>query len=130
MCNKIAVYGTLRYGAASNGFMEGAKHVGTDKIPARLYHLGWYPGVKIDPKAKTVVDVYEIPEGEEFLRRIDRYEGYAPGAPDQSLFRRVKVLLEDRNEEVYAYEYCYDVHSDNEIQTGDWFDVYEETTTR
>lgn len=125
MCNKIAVYGTLRYGAASNGLMKGAKRIGLDRIPARLYTLGWYPGIKMDATASTVVDVYEIPNDDEFLREIDRYEGFTKGAPEQSLFARKKTLLTESNDEVYIYEYCYDVHKDNEITSGDWFDVYD-----
>lgn len=125
MCNKVAVYGTLRYGAAANGFMKGARYIGKDKIPARLYNLGWYPGIKIDPEQATVVDVYEFDgDGQDFLPTIDRYEGFVPSQPRESLFRRVKTLLNDRNDEVFVYEYCFDVHEDTQIKSGDWFDVY------
>ena len=128
MCNKIAVYGTLRYGGPANGFLEGAKYLGKDTIPAYLYHLGWYPGIKLvdDPTksdAATVVDVYELPKGEivDYLKTMDRYEGYSPGHPEESLFARKKILLNSNNEEVFVYEYCYDVNDADLIDDGDWF---------
>lgn len=131
MCNKIAVYGTLRYGGPANGYMDGAKFLGTDSIPAKLFGVGWFPGIKLDPEASTVVDVYEVPKENtaKFLERIDAYEGYRKGRPDESLFNRITVLTNKSNDEVMVYEYNMAVDPDTEIQNGDWFKKDDKETT-
>ena len=128
MCNKVAVYGTLRRGGPANGYLRGAKFLYQDTIPAKLYALGWFPGIKfnIGPEDfATVVDVYEIPNDAEFLLDVDRYEGYNRDCPEESLFTRKKVLLDNNNEEVMVYEYCHDVNESLRIESGDWIKYHD-----
>lgn len=127
MCNKIAVYGTLRYGGPANRLMLGAKRIGRDRIKGKLYRVGWFPGVKLTPNdedLEVIVDVYELPEKEpnKFLEQIDLYEGFRDGRPEESLFVREKVLLKNMNEEVFVYVYKEDVSPEDLIANGDWLD--------
>lgn len=126
MCKTIAVYGTLRYGASANRFMKGCKYLGNDAIYGDLYNLGAFPGLKTCTEKdgrKVIVDLYELPEDDrEVLGRLDRYEGYYQDAPDQSLYKRIKVLTINSNIEVWAYEFCSDIPSSTIITSGDWFD--------
>lgn len=119
----ISVYGTLRRGGPANGMMRGAKYIGKDTIPADLYKLGWFPGVKLNDNGKTIVDVYELPEKnvEAFLAPIDEYEGYHRGAPEQSLFDRQTALLQGRNEETMVYVYKAPLNESLRVKSGDWF---------
>lgn len=129
---KIAVYGTLRYGAPANHLLRGCKRIGIDKIEGTLYNLGAFPGVKLAKKDHdvpppgvgtgfVVVDVYELPEksSQEVVQRIDRYEGYIPSSPDQSLYTRRKTQTVGGHE-VLAYEYKWPCHPDLCIPSGDW----------
>lgn len=124
---KIAVYGTLRYGARANHLLRGCRRIGLDKIEGMLYNLGEFPGVDLliedhDTPPLVVVDVYEIPEeiAQEVLQRIDRYEGYIPSDPAQSLYVRRKTQTTGGHE-VWVYEYKWPVHPDLCMDSGDWF---------
>lgn len=127
----LAVYGSLRRGCPANGYLKGCEYVGQDAVSARLYKLGWYPGVKLIETGgnhNTVVDVYKLPSEkqrrEEIVAAIDMYEGFVPNDPSQSLFERKTVtLLNDPEKETFIYEYCFDVREDTLIEDGDWINA-------
>lgn len=107
----IAVYGSLRRGMQAAAMMEreGLTFVGEGTIQAKLYDLGWYPGIQLstDPEAVTQVDVYEV-GSEEALAHLHRYEGYEPQSPERSLFilrREVPLINDDRKVMVYEYNF-------------------------
>ncbi|HJT77178.1 MAG TPA: gamma-glutamylcyclotransferase family protein, partial [Gemmataceae bacterium] len=60
-------------------------------VPGRLYDLGRYPGAVHDPRAATRVRgrVLRLPEGRDVLPALDRYEGFDPAHPGDSLYLRV-----------------------------------------
>lgn len=124
----VAVYGTLRYGAAANGLMKGCKYLGKDKVSGRLYSLGAYPGLlppigEESPEQEVSVDVYAVPD-ENVLTSLDRYEGYYKDDPDHSLYNREKTVTLEGGMEVEVYIYNSDrVKEHSRIKTGDWFDA-------
>lgn len=126
MCKAIAVYGTLRYGGPANGLMRGAKYLGQDAVYGKLHSLGDFPGLKLREEGEgfqVVVDVYEMPPEVEpvLLMSLDKYEGYYPNEPDQSLYSRVKVLTVEGNMEVWVYAYKFPAPESSFIESGDWF---------
>lgn len=136
--NLIAVYGTLRRGGPANHYMEGCKFVTTDAVKARLYKLGWYPGIKLCPSTDnhtTVVDVYELPtdSGEEYdkiLRRMDIYEGYVPAQPRDSLFIRRNTELLNLGKPCFVYSYNHPVKVEDLIDNGDWIEYVTSQNTQ
>lgn len=121
MSNIIAVYGTLRYGESANGLMKGCRYLGKDHVRGKLYSLGSFPALKrSDEEAdKVVVDLYKLPN-QLVLQGLDRYEGYYPAEPDQSLYKRVLSLTEEGNAEVWVYEYVFEPPENSRIKNGDW----------
>jgi gamma-glutamylcyclotransferase (GGCT)/AIG2-like uncharacterized protein YtfP len=123
MAQLIAVYGSLRYGGSANGLMRGCQYLGKDKIAGALYHLGYYPAFIPGEKSTVVVDIYKIPEEwvEVFLAEIDKYEGYVPDFPEQSLYNRVEIETV-MGRKVWVYVYNGKVSETTRIKSGDWFD--------
>lgn len=116
----VAVYGTLRYGGSANSLMRGAKLMGSDTVKGSLYNMGAFPAFKRDSKQIVVVDLYKLPEdGGELLKRMDRYEGFVDGHPDESLYTRQQIIT-DNGIVCWVYVYCYDVHEELLIDSGDW----------
>lgn len=127
MPKAIAVYGSLRYGGPANGLMKGFKYLGRDTVYGRLFNLGVYPalclGDESKPDEQVVVDVYEITD-ERLLQGLDRYEGYFPDAPEQSLYTREMTLTVEGNLEVWVYDYRFLCNDNEQVVSGDYFDTY------
>lgn len=124
----VAVYGTLRRGGPANSLMKGCRYMTDDAIAGRLYDLGDFPVAKVNAAgfAPIAVNLYQLPDDrkqkEEILERIDRYEGYFPEAPDQSLFTRRRTLTIGKNRKwVYVYDYNHPIEAAKPIESGDWF---------
>jgi len=122
--DKLFVYGTLRPprvqhgpGSNANRMMDGeAKYIGPDKINGAIYHLGGFPGIKLDDTEGEVVgDVYEIVEPT-LPPRLDRYEGYP-----ELYTREVVKTFEGR--EAWVYVYNGRVDRMYRIPSGDWRDA-------
>lgn len=120
--NKVLVYGTLRVGeGAYNGFGldRKAKHLGTVRIEGSMYHLGGYPGVKLDGNPNGfVADLLELTD-DGVLEQLDGYEGYRPNSPNSSLYIRQTVDLSDGTR-AYIYEYNQHVGGRPRMESGDW----------
>lgn len=135
----LAVYGSLRRGQRAERMMNvpALSYVGTDRIPAKLYALGWYPGIELttDPDYTTVVDVYEVLD-ENGLQHLHNYEGYSKDDPEGSLFiLRTNVPLLDSNKEAMCYEYNFgrrnNARPDNLlVKHGDWSRYLSERDSR
>lgn len=101
--DRLFVYGTLLPGQAPPAMrdvVDRLRPVGTAAVRGRLYDLGAYPGMVLDPAAGDVLGrVLELPppsgpsdapSAADLWRRMDAYEGFVPDAPSRSLFRRVR----------------------------------------
>jgi len=76
----LFAYGTLQSGLAPAEIalvMARLRLAGEGFLFGRLYDLGNYPGAVIDPASAWLVygTVYELPEDDEILQRLDAYEG-------------------------------------------------------
>ena len=97
MTDRLFVYGTLLPGRAPTAVRElvdRTRVLCAATLRGRLYDLGSYPGVVIDPDAGTVVgQVLEVPDDPELWLRLDAYEGFVASDPGRSLFRRVRCFV-------------------------------------
>ena len=104
----LLVYGTLRPGKSE-----------TVKVPGQLFDLGWFPGIKLGWPGEVVCEPIEIDD----WGPVDRYEGYDPTDPGNSLYiRRQLVDISDGLNGFFIYEYNHDINPVKLIQTGDWLD--------
>jgi len=119
---KILVYGTLRPGCgAYKGFGLDTKsnHVATVRIEGSMYHLGGFPGVKLDGRPEGFVcDLLELTDPD-VLARLDTYEGYRPETPFNSLYLRKEIKVPDHGA-AYIYEYNDQVGDRALVESGDW----------
>lgn len=99
MSSVIYTYGTLRPG-------------NTEKvlIPGELYDLGWFPGVKLGGRSLVACERVVVDD----IEAVDRYEGYNPAYPDESLYIRRPYL------DGFIYEFNGPVNPIKLIQSGDW----------
>jgi gamma-glutamylcyclotransferase (GGCT)/AIG2-like uncharacterized protein YtfP len=64
--------------------------VGTASVRGRLYDFGDFPGAVVDPSSNSFVrgELVELPDDENILQALDKYEEYDSANPRQSLFVR------------------------------------------
>ncbi|HEV2134966.1 MAG TPA: gamma-glutamylcyclotransferase family protein [Terracidiphilus sp.] len=93
MSEYLFSYGTLQPGRAPAEIAPAAarlRQAGAGWIRARLYDFGRYPGAILDEDESAEIEgvVFELPDDADFLRQLDVYEEFSPGAPEDSLFVR------------------------------------------
>src|SRR5829696_6979985 len=128
MGETLFAYGTLQPGLAPTAMrdlVERFRPVGRATVRGKLYHLGAYPGLILEPDAGLVHgQVLEMPDEPLLWRRLDSYEGFAPDAPERSLFRRVRCSARRADgTEVQCWTYVYngDVRRAATIPSGAWY---------
>lgn len=119
---KFFVYGTLRSGNGAHrgfGLDHRAKFLGTYQLEGSIYHLGGYPGVKLDGRPDGfVAELYETTDAR-LMEQLDSYEGYHEDNPDRSLYIRQTVERPDFGS-AYIYEYNQQVGGSPRLESGDW----------
>lgn len=136
----ILVYGTLRKGERadlSSGFYSyGVDYLDKDKINGRLYHLGAFPGVKLDEPRTEFQKKEPVITGEVFRIRdqsivaiLDAYEGYRSADPDSGLYNRHQVMTAE-GRKVWVYTYNHPVIEEQRIPGGDWCKNRDTANTR
>lgn len=117
MSDYLFVYGTLMQ-HSTNEFAKKLRknctYIGKGFIYATKYHLGHYPGIKIDTKKsnKTTGELYKFNTNKPaLLKELDFYEGYYPGKLSESLFVRklIDVFLLKETYSAWVYEYHQDL---------------------
>ena len=98
--DRLFVYGTLRrfFGHAMHAVLaEHAEFAGEGTMAAQLFDLGRYPGAVLSAAGdeRVVGEVYRLrePQAAETLRRLDEYEGVAPGATEPREYRRDRTSV-------------------------------------
>src|ERR1700722_17924104 len=99
MSEYLFAYGTLQPGLAPTKIARVAarlRTVGEGFVRGVLYDLGGYPGAVADPNAKSKIlgTVMELPEDEDVLARLDKYEGFDPQSPQTSEYIRERQTVE------------------------------------
>jgi gamma-glutamylcyclotransferase (GGCT)/AIG2-like uncharacterized protein YtfP len=124
----LFAYGTLLAGRRSAAIARATRRLvtlGVATVRGRLYDLGAYPGLVLDPTAASTVrgTVFVLPDDAELLAALDRYEGFERRHPRRSLFVRttVPVALEDgRTLECFVYVYNRDPGAAPLLADGRW----------
>lgn len=124
----LFVYGTLRLGSQNPhaAFLhECCTHAGRGTITGRLYRIGYYPGVLLDPGGVQVLgDIFALPPGEEragLLQQLDHYEGVdRPEADAEYLREPVQVQTASGEVLCWVYLYNHSVAGKPEITSGDF----------
>ena len=98
MPQHLFVYGTLhpdRAPAEIAAAVSQLKRIGSGTIRGRLYNLGDYPGVVIDPIHNDDIPgtIFALPDDPTLLAALDRYEDFRPSDPEGSLFLRKQLLV-------------------------------------
>lgn len=111
MPHALFIYGTLHPNRAPRAIAAAARRltsIGRATIRARLYNLGQYPGIVLDPAAAPILgELFTVPD-DQTLAALDAYEDFRPHDPANSLFLREKavVTLDDGSDQscwVYVY---------------------------
>lgn len=137
----LGVYGTLRKGERADLTSKSSwldnQYLGADEINGLLYHLGAFPGLKLEapagidfnPKAaRVLIDVFYINDPST-AAVLDAYEGYHADNPESGLYDRAQVKTK-RGRLVWVYLYNPSVLSDQLIETGDWKNPRLQVTRR
>lgn len=73
--------------------------VGAASVRGRLYDLGDFPGAIVDPSSNRFVrgELLELPDDDDILHALDKYEEFDSANPRKSLFVRSKVDIKMAN---------------------------------
>lgn len=120
---KVAVYGTLRKGFGNHRILEGLLPLreGFVSVPFRMVSLGGFPGlIPASEHHQVYLEIYDIGDDTERLRRLDGLEGYR--GPNQSNFYdRITIpdfQIDGEGVEVYVLDESYADHAS--VDNGDW----------
>jgi len=113
---RLFAYGTLRRGFAPDALaalVAGFDWEGEASVRGRLYDLGAYPGVVLDPTGAHRVqgEVARFAADAALWELLDRYEGVDPRHPGAGLFRRVRCDAQRTDGgfvRLWLYEYARD----------------------
>lgn len=121
----LFVYGTLMQEFAPPEIVETVKNlkfVSEGFVYGSLYDLGEYPAVILGDSDKIFGQIFELPDDEEILRKLDEYEGVYPNNRKKSLFLRKKTIAYSGNKKLqsWIYEYNQDLSNVPIIESGNY----------
>jgi gamma-glutamylcyclotransferase (GGCT)/AIG2-like uncharacterized protein YtfP len=128
MADHLFAYGTLQPGRAPTKIARVAaklRPAGEGFVRGVLYDLGGYPGAVADPAAKGKIagTVMELPDGEDVLAQLDRYEGFDPQVPATSEYIRERQVVELKTGgtvECWFYRYNLKPRDSDRVESGVW----------
>lgn len=93
----LFVYGTLRKGRRNHRVLKRlrGRFLGEGSVAGTLYDLGSYPGASKEAGLPPGVqgEIYLLPNPARALTVLDKLEGFGPGQPERSEFRREKTTV-------------------------------------
>lgn len=128
MAEYLFTYGTLQPGRAPAAIAPAAarlRPVGEGHVRGTLYDFGRYPGAILDANTGRQIfgTVYELPDDQTVLARLDDYEGCIPDAPNLSEYLRMRhpvVLASGETLACWVYIYNRDVSTARIVESGCW----------
>lgn len=124
----LFVYGTLRRAAGLSqhaALLQQASFVTMASYQGRLYQISHYPGVvpSDNPAELVLGELYRLPDNQQILTALDRYEECSAEFSAPQLYRRLlqPVVLE-KGHRVMAWVYVYNRSTDGlkQIVSGDF----------
>lgn len=90
----LATYGTLKRGYGNHrALISDWKFVGTTRVKGfDMYHMG-FPMI-FHGQGEITIEVFEIPDTPNALRRVDSLEGYNPDREDNTFYLREEIDTE------------------------------------
>jgi gamma-glutamylcyclotransferase (GGCT)/AIG2-like uncharacterized protein YtfP len=135
----VFVYGTLRKGGLRHPIVERCACLTAEATlqDFAMYNLGPFPAITGEAGESVKGEVYEVDE--ELLALLDRIEGYHEKNPNDSLYRRKRVKVNDSDGHAYRC-FTYEIaprflaqlkqagsfgkaKDPEKVESGDWFDV-------
>lgn len=124
----LFVYGTLKEGRPLDRkmFANVRLSVKPATITGDIYHVNFYPGIKLGGKNLAHGEIHEFDSKDmkTLLPIFDSIEGYREGQPEErNLFNRkiVKAKLDNGKEiDAYVYEYNGKVDKAQLVKSGLW----------
>jgi gamma-glutamylcyclotransferase (GGCT)/AIG2-like uncharacterized protein YtfP len=128
MADHLFLYGTLLPSLArppAAALVARLRPLGPATVPGRLYDLGPYPALVLDPPAASRVcgELFALPDDPAVLARLDEYEDAVASDPAGGLYRRVETeatLADGRALACWVYVYNRDVGAAVPIPHGDY----------
>jgi gamma-glutamylcyclotransferase (GGCT)/AIG2-like uncharacterized protein YtfP len=126
---QLFVYGTLRSDPSHEMFHILARHakfLGEARVAGRLFDLGEYPGMVLQPNDNQVKgELYDVrPEHwDQVIHQLDQYEGCTDDDPEPHEYRREIVqakLSNGRTVDAWAYVLNRPAAGLIEIPSGDY----------
>lgn len=128
MADLVFFYGTLMTPFNRTAQLHIDQHLifrGRGTIAAALFDLGIYPAAVPDADSRVCGEVYELINQRIVLDSLDELEGYRPGEPETSLYRRAMtpVTLDDGSTvNAWAYFYNAPLGRAERIESGDYLE--------
>ena len=96
---------------------------GRGSINAALYDLGIYPAAVPAADSRVFGEVHRMLDADSVLAVLDEIEGFRPGAPEASLYRREETTVafpDGRTAAAWAYFYNAPLGRAQRIESGDY----------
>jgi gamma-glutamylcyclotransferase (GGCT)/AIG2-like uncharacterized protein YtfP len=99
--------------------------VGRATIGAALFDLGIYPAAIPSADGRVHGEVHRMVDADDVLAVLDEFEGFRPGEPDSSLYRRAEtaVTFDDGSvAQAWVYFYNAPLGGAQRIESGDYLE--------
>ena len=120
----VFVYGTLMRGESRWPQLKPWSSGDVDEgcVTGRLYHLGAYPGVRLDESGAVHGELHRCEDIEKTLETLDLIEGHDVLSPGEGLYVRVPVSVQTANGTVWAWTYVINKvpNASRPLQDGRW----------
>ena len=131
--DNLFVYGTLMGDIDSSiarFLRKNSRFLGEYQIRGRLYDLGQYPGLVVDPDCNDLVTghLFQLKNVPITLGILDRYEAIFPGEEADCEYRRelVSVFREGDTQNTWTYVYNYPLADQPQIHSGNYLDYLKD----
>lgn len=126
----LFVYGTLIPELAPFEISESVKQlkfVSEGFVYGLLYDLGEYPAIILQGSEKVFGKVFELPNDENILQKLDEYEGFYSKNESESLYLRKQtvVYIQDKKLNAWIYEYNQDLSNFSLIESGNYLETIQ-----
>lgn len=125
----LFTYGTLRKGESNpmqQYLQTNADWIGKATVKGKLFFADGHPAAvsATDDKSQIIGDLFEFDQSSGLLYELDRYEGYRPANPDNSLYlrkmRKVCLINSGKIRDAWIYIYNQPVNNALSIPSGDY----------